>query len=155
VRPFAEEAALAPLLGVPAAAPRVVDLGPRWVVAALASPAILAKVAPDMRALADLSRRTDTTGLTLYALDETGVEVRSFAPAHGVDEDPVCGSGNVAVAAHLRVTGGIARFPAGRYQARQGKAVGRDGAIAVALDGDDVTIGGHAVTVIAGTIRLA
>jgi PhzF family phenazine biosynthesis protein len=154
VRSFDEAAAIAPLLGAPAAAPRIVDVGARWVVAALASPTILAKLAPDMRALADLSRRTDTTGVTLYALDEAGVEVRSFAPAHGVDEDPVCGSGNAAVGAHLRVTGGIARFPDGRYWARQGKAVGRDGTIAVALDGEDVSIGGHAVTVIAGTIQL-
>lgn len=153
-RPFDEEAALGPVLGAATTAPSVIDLGPRWIVAAVASPEILAAVAPDMRALADLNRRTATTGVTLYAFDATGVEVRSFAPAHGVDEDPVCGSGNAAVATHLRITGGLARFPEGRYRARQGKAVGRDGAIAVAVDGDDVTIGGLAVTVIAGTIRL-
>ena len=115
---------------------------------------MLASVASDPGALAALSRRTATTGLTVYALDESGVEVRSFAPAHGVPEDPVCGSGNAAVAAHLRLTGGMARFPEGRYWARQGNAVGRDGAIAVSTDGDDVTVGGFAVTVIAGTIRL-
>jgi len=155
VRPFAEASAIAPLLGgVAAADPHMIDLGARWIVATVSSPAILAKVAPDMRALAELSRRTDATGLTLYAFDETGVEVRTFAPAHGVDEDPVCGSGNAAVGAHLRVTGGIARFPEGRYRARQGQAVGRDGTIAVALDGEDVSIGGRAVTVIAGTIQL-
>ena len=63
-----------------------------------------------------------------------GVELRSFAPLHGIAEDPVCGSGNASVGAYLHATGGLARFPGGRYLARQGAAVGRAGEIQVSVD---------------------
>jgi PhzF family phenazine biosynthesis protein len=150
--PFAPS--LGQLLGAPADEARVVDVGPRWIVVAVASAVRLRALAPDLRAMAALNRETETTGVTVYAAADGGVEVRSFAPLHGIDEDPVCGSGNASVAAHLRATGGLARYPGARYLARQGAAVGRAGEIQVAVDGDDVTIGGAAVTVIEGTIRL-
>jgi len=163
--PFPHTPALSELLGTPIADPRVVDLGPRWIVADVGSPSVLRGLTPDLNAMSELNRRTDTTGVTVYAVDgagsAAGVELRSFAPLHGIAEDPVCGSGNASVGAYLHATGGLARFPGGRYLARQGAAVGRAGEIQVSVDassaGDvpEIRIGGRAVTVIEGTIRLA
>jgi PhzF family phenazine biosynthesis protein len=98
----------------------------------------------------------DATGVNIYGFEggDVGPEVRSFAPAEGIPEDPVCGSGNVSVAAHLRAIGEGARVSAG-YIARQGRCVGRDGYVSVGEDADGrITIGGHAVTVLAGELRI-
>ena len=113
-------------------------MGPRWIVAGVDRVEVLRGLIPDLNAMADLDRRTDTTGVTVYAIDDdrgtASVELRSFAPLHGIPEDPVCGSGNASVGAYLHATGGLARFPAGRYLARQGAAVGRAGEIQVNVD---------------------
>jgi PhzF family phenazine biosynthesis protein len=79
------------------------------------------------------------------------VEVRSFAPADGVPEDPVCGSGNGCVAALIRRD---RILPVASYRASQGRRVGRDGRVEVELAGDGVIwLGGRAVTCIEGTLR--
>lgn len=163
--PFPNALALGQLLGAPVADPRVVDMGPRWIVASVGRVEVLRRLNPDLNAMADLNRGSNTTGVTVYAIDDdrdaASVELRSFAPLHGIAEDPVCGSGNASVGAYLHATGGLARFPAGRYLARQGAAVGRAGEIQVSVDasagGDspEIRIGGQAITVIEGTIRLA
>ncbi len=164
--PFPHAAALSEALGTSIVDPRIVDMGPRWIVAAVGRVQVLRGLKPDLNAMTDLNRRTDTTGVTVYAIDDqrdapAGVELRSFAPLHGIAEDPVCGSGNASVGAYLHATGGLARFPAGRYLARQGAAVGRAGEIQVSVDGStggdspEIRVGGSAVTVIEGTIRLA
>ena len=108
-----------------------------------------------MAALAALSR---DGGVTLFALGSvTGadVTVRSFAPAGGIPEDPVCGSGNATVAAYLATTDLLARVGAG-YRASQGRERGRDGEVLVrvARGGREIEIGGSAVTVVEGRLRL-
>lgn len=152
----AEAADLAAALGLPAAAlgrPSLVELGPRWVVAEIASLAALRALAPDMAALARFETGLAATGVTVFACEggpAEAIEVRSFAPSGGVDEDPVCGSGNGAVAAHRLARGEIG--PEAGYTARQGRALGRDGTVAVALEAGRIRIGGRAVTVVRGRI---
>jgi PhzF family phenazine biosynthesis protein len=163
--PFPHAAALGELLATPIVDPRVVDMGSRWIVAGIGRVEGLRGLKPDLNAMAELNRRTETTGVTVYAIDDergspAGVELRSFAPLHGIAEDPVCGSGNASVGAYLHATGGLTRFPGGRYLARQGAAVGRAGEIQVSVgvsggESPEIHIGGSAVTVIEGTIRLA
>ncbi|MDO9445644.1 MAG: PhzF family phenazine biosynthesis isomerase, partial [Dehalococcoidia bacterium] len=146
------------LLGATVVAPAVpVSVGPVWLVAQAESVEGLAAARPDLPAIAALGR--GWTGLTAFAIDarpgaEARLQVRSFAPADGIAEDPVCGSGNAAVGAYLGATGLLAQT--GRaYVAAQGMALGRDGRVAVSVHGPDhVEIGGRAVTVIDGTIRL-
>ena len=133
----------------------VIDVGPHWLVVRLGEFDALYTLDVDTAALVVLSREIDATGVTVYALDDaSGIHVRSFAPVEGVQEDPVCGSGNAAVAAHVKATG-LDRTVGGTYTARQGAALGRDGRIRVAIDGDDVFIGGHSVTVVDGKIGLS
>lgn len=56
--------------------------------------------------------------LSLYGTyldgNASAIEVRSFAPSCGIDEDGVCGSGNGAVAA-FRIAGSQLSKEGGRY----------------------------------------
>jgi PhzF family phenazine biosynthesis protein len=150
-----EEMVGAPLLR--AAGARLVDLGPTWLVVQVDEVAALRRARPDAVGIEGLSRDLGITGVTAFAVDPQGdppVVVRSFAPASGIVEDPVCGSGNASVAAFLAAAGRLDRL--GRaWTASQGREVGRDGVVAVRVaDDESIEIGGAAVTVVAGTLRL-
>ncbi len=132
--------------------PDIVNVGPHWIVAECA-PDALAALTPDYPALADYERAQQATGLTLYAVTSPdSIMVRSFAPSDGITEDPVCGSGNGAVAAYRLLNGQI--DPTSRYTARQGQQAGRDGTVSVTLKDGHIDIGGSCVTLISGTVTL-
>lgn len=133
--------------------PLVVLCGPRWLTVALPDVSALDGLARNEGAIESLSRALRVTGITAYALDGRVPHVRSFAPLDGISEDPVCGSGNACVGAHLRMTGRL-HLTGTEYEARQGRALGRDGRVSVRLDDDDVLIGGECVTVVDGSLRL-
>jgi PhzF family phenazine biosynthesis protein len=133
-----------------------VDVGPVWIVVDLGDAGRVDELAPDMTAIAELSDSLDASGVTVFG--RTGrkdepIHVRSFAPAHGIPEDPVCGSGNVSVGAFLRETGLLKEFGSS-YTARQGMQVGRDGRVAVRVTPDAIEIGGEAVTCVDGRLRV-
>ena len=77
-------------------------------------------------------------------------EVRFFAAAIGIDEDPVTGSLNANIARWLIDSG---RAPAS-YVASQGTAMGRAGRVHVQRDADGTWIGGDVAPCIAGTVML-
>jgi PhzF family phenazine biosynthesis protein len=132
-----------------------IDVGPVWIVGEIADAEALAALQPDPEALTAFTLDHEATGVTVFAASgdkESAIHVRSFAPAHGVPEDPVCGSGNLCVAAYLKQTNAVQRFGE-RYVARQGMQVGRDGRVLVRLDEDGIRIGGHCVTCIEGTLK--
>lgn len=133
-----------------------VDVGPVWVVGEVADSRKLAALQPDMAAIAAFTLDHEATGITLFAPSadrETAIHVRSFAPAQGIPEDPVCGSGNLSVAAYLKQTNQLKRFGEA-YLARQGMQLGRDGRVSVRIEADGIRIGGHAVTCIDGNISI-
>jgi predicted PhzF superfamily epimerase YddE/YHI9 len=133
-----------------------IEVGPIWIVGEVADAQELAALKPDMGALAAFTIDHEATGITVFAPSgekQTAMHVRSFAPAHGIPEDPVCGSGNLAVAHYLKQTNGLKRFGE-RYIARQGMQMKRDGRVHVRVDEDGVRIGGRAVTCIEGTLRI-
>jgi PhzF family phenazine biosynthesis protein len=70
---------------------------------------------------------------------------RYFAPAFGIDEDPVTGSTHCALAPFWS-----RRLRQQTFLARQ--ISGRGGVLKVALDGDRVRLGGQAVTVLRGEL---
>lgn len=140
--------------------PRVIHVGPVWLVADLGESAAVDALRPDMAALADFSRAAGVGGVTVFGA--TGappdgsacMHVRSFAPLHGIAEDPVCGSGNISVAAYLQAAGEGARFGQ-RYEARQGMQLGRDGRVMLRYAADGaIWLGGNAVTCISGTLQV-
>lgn len=141
------------LLGTPA----IVNVGPRWVIAEAASAPDLLALNLDLAALAAYDRQHRTTGLTLYARSPAAdgsadIVVRTFAPADGIAEDPVCGSGNGAVAAYLQSLGQTQLGD--RYSASQGTALGRDGRVHVEYTADGILIGGACVCVADGILTI-
>ena len=133
--------------------PQIVNVGPRWVIAELISAEVVAHLRPDLSMLADYDRAQSTTGMTVYAeKPDGGIVVRSFAPADGIAEDPVCGSGNGAVAAYRLRAGQVSA--GSQYTASQGRQVGRNGFVRVRIEGDAVHVGGDCVTVVDGTFRI-
>jgi PhzF family phenazine biosynthesis protein len=134
-------------------APQVVDVGPHWVIAELDSVAAVETLTPDLPALAAYDRAHHTTGITLFAVvSEAEIIVRTFAPLDGIAEDPVCGSGNGALAAYRLHTGAIRGGDA--YIAHQGRQVGRYGNVYIRVDAQDIHVGGACVTCIDGVFRL-
>ena len=71
-------------------------------------------------------------------------EVRTFIPGDAAAEDPVTGSFNAGAAQWLIGTG---RAPAS-YVASRGTVLGRKGRIYIESLGDDIWVGGSAVTCI-------
>jgi PhzF family phenazine biosynthesis protein len=136
--------------------PRIINVGPRWLVAELADASAVGALAPDMQRVVELSNRLSIGGVTVYGTSDDGesaIHVRSFAPAHGIAEDPVCGSGNISVAAYLVKTGRAKRVGE-RYTARQGMQLGRDGRVSIRIEGDKIFLGGSAVTCMDGSLRV-
>lgn len=131
---------------------QAVDVGPVWLVAQLADSAALENLAHDPARLAAYYVSEGMTGATLFAVDGDRVVVRSFAPGDGIAEDPVCGSGNGAVAAFRLVAGQI--VAGDTYVASQGRQVGRDGKVSIRIAGADVHVGGQCVTCVEGVVTL-
>jgi PhzF family phenazine biosynthesis protein len=132
-----------------------VDVGAVWVVGEVADASELARLQPDMAALGQFSLDHEAAGVTLFAASaekDAAIHVRSFAPAHGIAEDPVCGSGNLSVAAYLQATNQLGRFGE-RYVARQGMQLGRDGRVHVRIQADGILIGGRSVTCVEGDLK--
>lgn len=150
----AQATELAQILGTPLVAPPcLVDAGARWAVAQLPSAVAVLAAAPDLQRMKASDSAAGRTGVVVFGphAPDAGarIEVRAFAPAHGIDEDPVCGSGNGAVAAYLRHTGQAEAF--GRaFLSSQGAAVGRAGILRLTIAADAIGIGGSAVTCVEG-----
>lgn len=96
-----------------------------------------------------LLREVETRGVILTApSDEPGVDFisRFFAPAVGIDEDPVTGSAHCTLAPYW--AGRLGRNALVGYQASP-----RGGTVRVELSGDRVQLGGKAVTIVKGTLE--
>ncbi|HXR59635.1 MAG TPA: PhzF family phenazine biosynthesis protein [Burkholderiales bacterium] len=135
----------APVIG----APVIVSVGPVWVVAELADAGAVDRLLPNMTAIGAFTEAVQATGITIFGKSGASdtIHVRSFAPAQGIPEDPVCGSGNISVAA-------VRGRSAGPYTARQGMQLGRDGRVSIRFEGEQILLGGSAVTCVDGTLRV-
>ena len=83
--------------------------------------------------------------------DAPDLEVRAFAPATGISEDPVTGSLNASLAQWLIAEGYLPE----RYMASQGVCLGRAGQVYIERDAQgQVWVGGESVTCIDGQVTL-
>jgi PhzF family phenazine biosynthesis protein len=141
------------LAGVP---PALVSNGPTWWCVQLADEACVRAMEPRLSELAVLTRATGAVGLAVFAPGDGNdpmLVVRAFCPSDGIPEDPVTGSANAAIAAHLLRSGALGGLGR-RYGVSQGREVGRDGRIEIEIDSDDeVWVGGRTQTVITGTLE--
>ncbi len=123
-----------------------IDTGPHWLIVRVEDVAVLS---PDPARLKPHLARDGATGLTAYSETNAGeIAVRSFFFTDGMVEDPVCGSGNAAVAVHRMRVGTIG--DGAGYLARQGQQIGRDGEIRVRIEDGNVHVGGQCVTCVEG-----
>lgn len=122
-----------------------VDNGPGWLAIQLTTAAEVLAIEPDLSGVGDLM-------IGVVGIHPDGrFELRAFAPAVGVEEDPVTGSLNASVAQWLM---GIGAAP-NRYTASQGSRVGRDGVISLFSDEESqVWVAGASTTCILGTVRI-
>jgi PhzF family phenazine biosynthesis protein len=136
-------------------APAIVDVGAVWIVAAMTDASAVLGLTPDFARSALFETKLGVTGITVFGKRTGGnadIEVRSCAPSCGVDEDPVCGSGNRSVAV-FRSRRGLVDQSATSYIAAQGQRVGRDGRVAITIDErGQVSVGGSCVTCVDGTL---
>ncbi len=142
---------------------QIVSTGIPWLLIGVKSLEHLSGAKPDLPAIKDLSKRLGIGGIVSFCMEaydeDCHYHSRTFAPYAGVDEDPVCGTGNACVASYI-----------GRYNliessteklelvGEQGHEVGRPGRVyAEIIKGingiSGVRIGGHAVTVMEGEMR--
>ncbi len=139
-------------------APRLIDNGPRWLVAELVDATAVRSLQPDLAETAALTTRHGAVGVCAFGREPTGaaaaIAVRAFCPADGIPEDPVTGSANAAIGAFLHANGALATIGS-RYRASQGREVGRDGYVDVEVDPrtGTVVIGGHCVSCIVGSLN--
>ena len=120
--------------------------------------AALSGLAPDFRAIAELSDELDVTGLYAFTFDaletDSTLHGRMFAPAVGIDEDPVTGTASGAVGAYLREVEAFDGELPEEMVLEQGHFIDRPGRVRVRAQTDPVSIGGRAVTALEGTISV-
>jgi trans-2,3-dihydro-3-hydroxyanthranilate isomerase len=131
----------------------VYDNGPRHTFVVLADEAAVARLRPDLGALADLG----PVGVSCCAQAGGRVKTRMFGPGLGVAEDPATGSAAGPLAVHLARHG---RTQFGQsIVIRQGAEIGRPSVLHARADGsasalERVAVGGGAVVVAGGEYRL-
>lgn len=134
--------------------PTMVDVGPKWIVIELVDATAVLELQPDFERLKAHNLKMGATGVVVFGAYGNGarvaVEVRAFAPACGVNEDPICGSGNGAMATLLKETGD-ARFGEA-FVASQGQKVGRAGFVSLRITSTGITVGGAATTCVSGIL---
>ena len=128
-------------LGVP-----VVEAGSSrfYQLALLESAAAVRSCRPDFRLLTEIP----TLGVIITAAsddDQFDLVSRFFAPAMGVDEDPVCGSAHCCLAPYWAEK-------LGKSELRAHQVSARGGILHLTLKGDRVALRGHAVTVWRGEL---
>jgi PhzF family phenazine biosynthesis protein len=134
---------------------QVVSTGNGKVLIGLKDIETLHKLNPNMEKVAILSREIGVSGFYVFTMTNTDVLIhgRMFAPAFGVNEDPVTGNANSPLGAYLvhhrLVKHDNSMF---RFKAVQGEAIKRAGTIFVEVkisnnEPEEVKISGNAVIV--------
>ena len=122
---------------------RRVAHSPGWVLVEVATEAEVRALRPDLRALAAHPMAIVTAPASEAPFD---IASRVFGPGVGIDEDPVTGSAHCLLAPWW-----APRLGRDELRARQVSARGGD--LHLRLAGDRVSVAGHAVTVLTGTLE--
>lgn len=139
-----------------------VSTGHSKVMVPILSVSKLDELTPNMDALTECSRLIGCNGFFVLAFNEEGdpdlTSGRMFAPAVGINEDPVTGNGNGPCGAYLSKYGKLPAKDVVTYTGRQGVAMGKKGRIEVTVHRqggrpDKVQVGGVAVR--AGQLEVA
>jgi PhzF family phenazine biosynthesis protein len=131
---------------------QTLDNGPVWLSLLLDSPQTVLGLSPDPAQLKNLGHKIGVAArYPQPARGEPELEVRAFAQAIGITEDPVTGSLNAGLAEWLIAEN---HMPP-RYTAAQGACLERAGRVYIERDdGGTLWVGGQSVTCISGTVNL-
>ena len=129
---------------------RWVDNGAGWLALLLRDRAQVLALTPDYSQLHNLAIGVVAPWDPERDGPQAQFEVRAFVAGDGMPEDPVTGSLNAGLAQWL-IAQGLA--PA-RYVVSQGTAMGRAGRVFIEQTGEDIWVGGSAVTCISGWLDL-
>lgn len=136
-------------------ASQVLDNGHKYHTLLLDSANTVLSIIPDLGALAEAKLNVGIIGPypqnPLTQDDAPSFEVRFFAPASGIEEDPVTGSFNGAAAKWLIAT----QQASSNYIVSQGIALGRKGRVFIEQDSQkQVWVGGYTQTCISAQLEL-
>jgi PhzF family phenazine biosynthesis protein len=142
----------------------IASTGHSKVVIGIHSRETLNHLTPDLAELKRISRLIKCNGYFVFTFDSDDSDIlthgRMFAPAIGIDEDPVTGNANGPLGAYL-VKNNLANFKGNRFSftTKQGEAIGRPGTMEVYVDVHDnipvkVAILGEAIPVFKTTLEL-
>lgn len=115
----------------------------------------LSNASPDMTAIEELCKQADCEGLYAFTFDaldmDSTAHARAFVPLAGIPEDPVTGTAAGALGAYLRRHNAMdGEFD--EILIEQGHFLDRPGIVRVESDGDEVRVGGRAVTTFDGNL---
>ena len=145
----------------PKCPPQVVTTGNSKLIFGLKDVSRIHALRPNLEALNQLSQKIGTPGYFPFAFlsanpkqatpNEIITECRMFAPAIGINEDPVTGNGNGPLGAYLTHHGLIeTSSDSAIFSSRQGTAIGRPGTVKVSVylqnhQPTKITVSGRAV----------
>lgn len=164
-RPFHQLADLASILQTTAISgePAIVSTGLFDLIVPIQDRNALWAMRPDFPRLAEFCRDLGVVSVHAFTHDTLDpahtVHCRDFAPAVGIPEEAATGTASGATAAYLVQRGLIPTGPQVRLTLEQGHILGRPSLIHAVIDMKDqaitrVRVGGRAVTVMEGTLRL-
>jgi len=142
----------------------IVSTGHSKVMICIRSKQVLNSLTPNFQKLMEISNVIGCNGYYVFTLDSDEPEIlahgRMFAPAVGINEDPVTGNANGPLGAYL-VKNSLVSQDGGplTFQARQGEAMGRPGIVKVMVNIENhlpvkVKIAGYAVLIFKTHIEL-
>ncbi len=158
VLPAGRRGGLAGALGIRAAdlaesSPRVISTGAGHLLTEVRSRAVVDRVVPEPRPLADALRAVGAEGCYVYALqDGADPYARFFNPIMGIPEDPATGTAAGPLAARLVEDGVVDQGAV--VQVEQGTALGRRSLIRVRALPDGVELTGGGVVSADGVLHL-
>ena len=117
--------------------PLIVSTGLADIIFPVKNPDDLNSIKADMKALSDISRKYEVTGLHAFTLghDDITCHTRNFAPLYGIDEEAATGTASGALTYYLYNQGLIR--PGETYTYLQGEAMGRPSKILARLQKSD------------------
>lgn len=163
VLPAGARGGLAGALGIRSAdlaesSPRVISTGAGHLLTEVRSRAVVDRVSPDSRRLADALRAVGAEGCYVYTLEAGAQEdrvapyARFFNPIMGIPEDPATGTAAGPLAARLVEEGVVAQGAI--VEIEQGTALGRRSLIRVRALPDGVELTGSGVVSAEGVLHL-
>ena len=133
-----------------------------WYVVRLKTLDAIQNLRPNFGEIAELSRREKVTGIQVFTTEtvdpQCNIHVRTFLPNEGINEDPVCGTGNGCIGSYIVENGIVDTNGKIQFTSEQGLELGRPGRVYVEVEGKSqgltkVTVSGTAITVMNGELK--